>query len=86
MANEQRFDSNGDRLMGLTKREMEVLDLMLEGRSSREIAGTLFCSKRTIDFHLSRIYEKLRVSNKVQAALRATTLGIVSMVPASLSK
>jgi ATP/maltotriose-dependent transcriptional regulator MalT len=61
----------------LTKREIEVLGLVLEGKSSREVASALFCSKRTIDFHLARIYEKLQVSNRVQAMRRATSLGIL---------
>lgn len=65
------------RLVKLTKRESEVLSLVLEGKSSREVAAALFCSKRTIDFHLARIYEKLQVSNRVQAIRRATTLGLV---------
>ena len=86
MANEQHFDSNGDRFISLTKREAEVLYLMLEGRSSREMAATLFCSKRTVDFHLARIYDKLRVSNRVQAVRRAAGLGLVSMEPIALPK
>lgn len=64
-------------LIKLTKREVEVLSLVLEGKSSREVATALFCSKRTIDFHLTRIYEKLQVTNRVQAMRRATTLGII---------
>jgi ATP/maltotriose-dependent transcriptional regulator MalT len=86
VADQHQFDSNGDHFLTLTKREVEVLGLVLEGRSSREMATTLFCSKRTIDFHLARIYEKLRVSNRVQAVRRATLLGIVSMEPACLPK
>ena len=63
----------------LTKREVEVLSLVLEGKSSKEVADELFCSKRTIDFHLARIYEKLDVSNRVQAIRRATMLGLVEI-------
>lgn len=65
--------------MSLTKREIEVLSLVLEGRSSREVAAALFCSKRTVDFHLARIYEKLQVSNRVQAMRRAALLGLVDV-------
>lgn len=61
----------------LTKRELEVLSLVLEGKSSREVSAALYCSKRTVDFHLSRIYEKLQVSNRVQAMRRATLLGLL---------
>jgi len=65
------------RMVKLTKREVEVLSLILEGKSSREVAAALFCSKRTVDFHLARIYEKLQVSNRIQAMRRATMLGLV---------
>jgi DNA-binding CsgD family transcriptional regulator len=65
-------------MVKLTKREIEVLSLVLEGKSSREVADALYCSKRTIDFHLARIYEKLQVTNRVQAMRRATLLGLVN--------
>ena len=66
----------------LTKREKEVLSLVLEGYSSKEVANNLVCSKRTVDFHLARIYEKLQVSNRVQALRRATLLGLFNLVAA----
>ena len=68
-----------DRLIKLTRREAEVLSLVLEGKSSREVASVLYCSKRTVDFHLARIYEKLQVTNRVQAMRRATLLGLVEV-------
>ena len=79
MAAEPREDIRDERVVSLTKREIEVLSLVLEGKSSREVAATLVCSKRTVDFHLARIYEKLRVSNRVQAMRRAALLGLVDM-------
>ncbi|MCL5407415.1 MAG: helix-turn-helix transcriptional regulator [Patescibacteria group bacterium] len=51
----------------LTKREREVLSLIFEGKSSQEVADDLYVSKRTVDFHLSRAYEKLGVCNRFQA-------------------
>ena len=69
-----------ERVVRLTKREIQVLSLVLEGKSSREVALTLFCSKRTVDFHVARIYEKLQVSNRVQAMRRATMLGLVEVM------
>jgi len=75
----ERFDALDNCLINLTKREMEVLSLVLEGKSSREVASSLYCSKRTIDFHLARIYEKLQVTNRVQAMRRATLLGLLSV-------
>lgn len=68
-----------DRVVSLTKREAEVLSLVLEGKSSREAAAALVCSKRTVDFHLARIYDKLNVSNRVQAMHRATLLGLIDV-------
>ncbi|MHB1001516.1 MAG: helix-turn-helix domain-containing protein [Armatimonadota bacterium] len=62
----------------LTKREVEVLGLVVEGRSSKEVADKLFVSKRTVDFHLANIYEKLQVTNRVQALWRASKLGLLS--------
>ena len=61
----------------LTRREIEVLRLLLESKSSTEIAEALRCSKRTVDFHLVNIYDKLQVSNRVQAAERVSKLGLV---------
>jgi len=79
VAAEPREDIQDERVVSLTKREIEVLSLVLEGKSSREVAATLVCSKRTVDFHLARIYEKLQVSNRVQAMRRAALLGLVDV-------
>ena len=62
----------------LTKREIEVLTLVIEGKSSKEVAERLYVSKRTVDFHLANIYEKLQVNNRVQAFRRAVALGLLS--------
>lgn len=86
MAEEERYDAHDSCLINLTKREIEVLSLVLEGKSSREVASALYCSKRTIDFHLARIYEKLQVTNRVQAMRRATLLGLVNIEAAALPK
>lgn len=80
MAAGSQADIQDERVIKLTKREIEVLSLVLEGKSSREVAAALFCSKRTVDFHLARIYEKLQVSNRVQAMRRAAMLGLVDVV------
>lgn len=86
VAEEAKYDVLDGCLINLTKREIEVLSLVLEGKSSREVAASLFCSKRTIDFHLARIYEKLRVTNRVQAMRRATLLGLVNLEACALPK
>lgn len=65
----------------LTKREIEVLTLVIEGRSSKEVADMLYVSKRTVDFHLANIYDKLQVNNRVQAFRRAARLGLIPYDP-----
>ena len=63
----------------LTKREVEVLTLVIEGQSSKEVAEKLYVSKRTVDFHLANIYDKLNVTNRVQAFREATRRGLISL-------
>ncbi len=62
----------------LTGREVEVLSLVIEGYSSKQVADMLFISKRTVDFHLDNIYGKLQVSNRMQALQKASRLGILA--------
>jgi len=71
-------DTRHDEPIKLTKREIEVLSLVIEGRSSKEVADLLYVSKRTVDFHLANIYDKLQVTNRVQAFRRAVRLGLIS--------
>ena len=60
--------------LGLTERELEVLRLVAEGRSNREIAGELFISPKTASVHVSNILGKLSVSNRGEAAAKAHSL------------
>jgi LuxR family maltose regulon positive regulatory protein len=59
----------------LTKREREVLQLISEGLSNREIAGKLVLALNTVKRHTSNIYGKLGVSSRTQAIARARQLG-----------
>ncbi|HEX2785236.1 MAG TPA: LuxR C-terminal-related transcriptional regulator, partial [Ilumatobacteraceae bacterium] len=52
---------------GLTRREVDVLRLIAEGRATREIAAQLFISSKTADNHIQHIYTKLAVSNRAAA-------------------
>ena len=55
----------------LTTREREVLDLLAEGASNRQIARSLGLSLKTVQNHVSRILDKLQAADRTQAALRA---------------
>lgn len=70
------------RTVRLTPREIEVLALIGQGHNSTEAAEILFLSKRTIDFHLANVYEKLNVNNRVQAFRAATRMGLIPFEPA----
>ena len=53
--------------LGITKRELEILELIAEGLSNREIAGKLFVSENTVKTHSSRLFEKLGAKRRTQA-------------------
>lgn len=67
--------------VSLTERETEVLSLLVQGATSKEMAARLFVSKRTIDFHLNNLYVKLDVNNRVSAMRVAIRLGFVPVEP-----
>lgn len=62
----------------LTPTEIRVLSLISEGYSSRSVSEILTVSKRTIDFHLANVYDKLGVHNRVQALFVAGKLGLLN--------
>jgi DNA-binding NarL/FixJ family response regulator len=61
----------------LTKREREILALVAEGLSNREIADKLVLSPETVKSHVAAILEKLNVSDRTQAAIYAVRNGLV---------
>ena len=63
----------------LTEREMEVLALMAQGRTNREIASELFVTERTVKFHVSSILSKLNASNRTEAVSIAAQEGLVNL-------
>jgi len=76
--------SNGRRSeYSLTQREHDILALLAEGRSNREIAGRLYLSEKTVKAHLAAIFRKLGVTNRTQAAMMAVQMG-VGPVPGAL--
>jgi LuxR family maltose regulon positive regulatory protein len=62
----------------LTKREIEVLTLVIEGHPSKAVADRLFLSQRTVEFHLVHVCKKLHVKNRLQACRRASQMGLIS--------
>jgi DNA-binding CsgD family transcriptional regulator len=63
-------------LAGLTPRELEVLRLLVEGRSNRQIAEQLFISGKTASVHVTNILAKLGVHSRLEAAATARRLGL----------
>ena len=62
----------------LSPREMEVLQLVAQGSTNREIANSLFISENTVKTHLRSIMEKLHLANRSQAAAYAVKKGLVT--------
>jgi DNA-binding NarL/FixJ family response regulator len=62
----------------LSERECEVVRLLAEGLSNRQIAGRLYLSIRTVKFHTGNIYGKLGVKRRTEAIAQARTLGLLS--------
>jgi DNA-binding NarL/FixJ family response regulator len=60
----------------LTKRETDILALLAEGMSNREIARSLFLSEKTVKAHLAAVFRKLGVTNRTQAAMAAVGMGM----------
>ncbi len=62
----------------LTAREIEVLNLIAQGRTNRQIAKSLTISPGTVRVHVQHIIAKLEVSDRTEAAVRASELGLLS--------
>jgi DNA-binding CsgD family transcriptional regulator/tetratricopeptide (TPR) repeat protein len=73
---EEPPETAADRL-GLTNRELDVLGLVTEGRTNREIGELLYMSEKTASVHVSRILAKLGAANRAEAAASAERLGLV---------
>jgi two-component system NarL family response regulator len=63
----------------LTSREVAVLELVAKGKSNKEIGVVLSLAEGTVKTHLKRIYDKLGVSDRTEAALVAVQRGIVTL-------
>lgn len=63
--------------LGVTPRELEILGLLAEGLSNREIAERLFVSENTVKTHASRLFDKLEVRRRTQAVQRGQQLRLI---------
>lgn len=63
-------------LPGLTAREQQILDLIAEGFTNRQISSNLSISEATVENHIHHIFVKLGISNRAQAVARAFQLRI----------
>ncbi len=74
-----RFTKNLQALkyLGISDREYDVLELLAQGQSNKEIAETLFVSGNTVKTHLAHLYEKLEVSRRTQAIQKARSLNMI---------
>jgi len=63
----------------LSERELDVLRLTARGLSSKEIAGRLQISQRTVEGHLNNIYSKLGVNSRTEAVVHAAARGLISL-------
>lgn len=69
-------DTNHD---SLTEREKEILKLLVQGLSNREVAEKLFISEKTVKNHISNIFRKMEVTDRTQAVVKALKLGMVKL-------
>jgi ATP/maltotriose-dependent transcriptional regulator MalT len=75
----QSFALNETRLreLGITRRELEILELIAGGLSNREIAAKLFVSENTVKTHSSRLFDKLSAKRRTQAVQLGKELGLI---------
>lgn len=64
---------------GLTEREIEVLQLVCQGASNKQVAQELTISERTVENHLRNIYQKLHISDRTQAVFYAIKKGLIAI-------
>lgn len=63
--------------LGITPRELEILEEMAAGHSNREIADRLFVSENTVKTHAARLFDKLSARRRTQAVQRAKEAGLI---------
>lgn len=66
----------------LTEREIQVIQLIADGKTNKEIANTLAISEKTVKNHVRNIFQKLEVDDRTQAAMIALKRGLIELGPA----
>jgi DNA-binding NarL/FixJ family response regulator len=81
IADFRKIDSDKDlpneHLYDLTERELEILELIVEGLQNKDIAAKLFLAEKTVKNHVSNILKKLQVNSRTAAAMKAVKENIV---------
>ncbi|AZN40345.1 response regulator transcription factor [Paenibacillus albus] len=72
-----RGEKSLDRI-SISSKEQSILNEVCSGKSNKELAEIFFMSQRTIEYHLTRIFEKLNVSSRGEAIAEAQRLGLIS--------
>ena len=70
--------SGGDPVPRLTRRELEILQWVMAGKSSWEISMITRCSEATVNFHLANVRQKFNVNTRQQAVVKAIALGLLN--------
>ena len=74
----RKTDAEADKIAALTNREREVIALVGEGIKSKEVANRLFISETTVRHHLTSIFDKLEVADRVELLIYAYRHGLAS--------
>ncbi len=77
VVDERKRENRKREELGITRREMEILVLVAEGMSNREIAEKLFVSENTVKTHCSRAFDKLGAKRRTQAVQMGKELGLL---------
>ena len=73
----EKSQGQNDERADLSQRQIEILNCVADGMSSREIGDTLNISKYTVDVHIKNIYQKLEVNSRTKAINAAKKMGII---------
>jgi DNA-binding NarL/FixJ family response regulator len=78
-ASRREFTQNAQvqQTLGISERELEVLQLLAAGKSNKEIANRLAVSPNTVKTHIANLFGKLEVRRRTEAILRARELGMI---------